>query len=276
MIVNILRQQASICVHERRWAEGLRIARKLIEHDSLDLVGNRAGGICARHLDALDFAAECLRRAVLVDDQDVGTWASLGIVYQLQERWGDSVDAFRHSLTLDPDHVMSFNSLALTQKKAGELDLALHNYDAAAKALVRAIVKNLDNTPDGATYTYFETPTSIWLEYARYGAMYLAIEAGVDGMACDKLDADSQPGLDDRLWEDRPDGAEKRVRWYRAKFYYAIQSALLSDWRYANILGNRAGVLELLGRDDEYREHCLERDLFWPDKGTCGALRTFD
>lgn len=276
MIVNMLRQQAAMCVDEKRWAEGLRIARKLIEIDSLDSFGYRAGGICARHVGELDFASECLRRAVMIDDRDVSAWATLGIVYQLQERWRDSVDAFRHSLNLDHDHVMSFNSLALTQKKSGELDLALHNYDAAAKAMVRVIVRGLDNRRGSATLSHMATPTSLWLEYALYGARYLAVESGMDGMACAEFDEFCGPSQDGMLWEDSRDDAGTLVRWYSANFFYAVQAALRGDWRYANIVGNRANVLKLLGREDEYREHCLERDLFWPEDGVGSALRTFD
>lgn len=276
MIVDLLRQQAVICMQERRWAEGRRIARKLLELKPLDLVGNRAGGLCARHLEDLDFARECLRRAAVIDDKDAWTWATLGIVYQLQEREDDAIDTFRRSLTLDPDHVMSYNSLAMTQRKSGQFDLALHNYEAAAKAMIRTIVRTLDNNPGAATYKHFVTPTSLWVEYARYGARYLAVEAGVDGMVCDDIDEDCTPGRDGRLWDDGPDGDGRRVRRFYQNFFYAIQNALQNDWRYANILGNRAVVLDLLGREDEYREHCLERDLFWPEGGAQGAIRTFD
>src|SRR5438309_2877381 len=52
----------------------------------------------------------------------------------------------RRAIEIDSDYELAYNSLALTQRTSGELDKALYNYDAGAKALARRIVKAMRNS----------------------------------------------------------------------------------------------------------------------------------
>src|SRR5947207_3125506 len=57
-----------------------------------------------------------------------------------------AIMAFRRAIEIDSDYELAYNSLALTQRTSGELDKALYNYDAGAKALARRIVKAMRNS----------------------------------------------------------------------------------------------------------------------------------
>jgi tetratricopeptide (TPR) repeat protein len=68
---------------------------------------------------------------------------ALAIARQLNAEYPAAIDALRLALEIDPDYANAYNTLAMTQKLMGAYEKALHNYDAGAKALARAIVRSL-------------------------------------------------------------------------------------------------------------------------------------
>src|SRR5256885_15429117 len=104
-------------------------------------------GQCCRFLDDIDGAIEYLSHSVEIKSDEPAALLALGIALQLRERWDEAVEAFGRAIQIEPDYELAYNSLALTQRKRGELDKALYNYDAGAKALARRIVKALRNSP---------------------------------------------------------------------------------------------------------------------------------
>jgi len=99
-----------------------------------------------RFLNNIDGAIQHLSRAAELK-RDPSIFLALGIAFQLLNTQSDkAIMAFRRAIEIDSDYELAYNSLALTQRTSGELDKALYNYDAGAKALARRIVKAMRNS----------------------------------------------------------------------------------------------------------------------------------
>src|SRR5438132_10599146 len=143
-----LREGAIASMKAGRFDQALQKLRQLIASGEDDLGVWYMAGQCCRFLGDLDqaigYLSEASRRKA-DKTAEAATFLALGIALQLKERWQEAVNALIRAIEIDPELQMAYNSLALTQKKRGELDKALHNYDAGVKALARGIVKGMRN-----------------------------------------------------------------------------------------------------------------------------------
>lgn len=103
-------------------------------------------GQCCRFLNNIDGAIQHLSRAAELKRDEPSIFLALGIAFQLNTQSDKAIMAFRRAIEIDSDYELAYNSLALTQRTSGELDKALYNYDAGAKALARRIVKAMRNS----------------------------------------------------------------------------------------------------------------------------------
>jgi tetratricopeptide (TPR) repeat protein len=188
---------------------------------------------------------------------------------QLRAQWGEAVEAFRRAIEIDPDYELAYNSLALTQKKAGELEKALHNYDAGAKALVRRLAKAMQNSRNSPILKHRETVGTLWLKYASYAALYLA--SSVKGISAIAWPTGAQAEEEERTekhaglyWADVPNDKGETVRLFLPNYFNTLRESLRHDAAYSNLIGNRGTVLELLGRREDARQHFDEATEFQP------------
>ena len=194
---------------------------------------------------------------------------ALGIALQLATKFDAANEAFKRALQLDPDLAAAYNSLALTQKKAGQLDKALHNYDAGVHALVRGIIKQMVNSRESKIVQHRDTEGTLWMQYAIHGATWLTVSAGgiwsvafpSDAMAVIEEQTGRSGGL---YWVDIPKKDEGTVRLFLPNYFNTVREALRRDIAYANLVGNRGTVLGLLGQHDEARQHEDEAREFEP------------
>ena len=170
---------------------------------------------------------------------------------------------------MDADNELAYNSLALTQEKSGDLDEALRNYDAGIKALVRRIVKAMQNSRDNPVFKHRDTSGSLWTEYAMFGAMYLASVTGdadhvawpTGEQAMEEERTERHAGL---YWVDSPNEEDEIVRLFLPNYFNTFRETITQDTAYATLVGNRGTILESLGRHDEARKHFQEADEFIP------------
>ncbi len=226
-------------------------------------------GQCCRFLDDIDGAIKHLSRAAELERDEPSIFLALGILCQLKPHWDDAIDAFRRAIEIDPDYVLAYNSLALTQKKRGELDKALHNYDAGAKALARRSVKAMRNTRTSPILKHRDTVGTLWVEYASFAALYLASSAeGINGIAWptgeQALEEDRTEKHSGLYWIDVPNDKRETVRLFQPNYFNTFRELLKRDTAYSNLIGNRGTVLELVGRNDEPRQHFDEATEFQP------------
>jgi len=256
-------------MRHQRFGEALSLLHRVIEKAPDQWNAWYMAGQCCRFLNDIDGAIAHLARAAELKADEAPVFLALGIAYQMQARWIDAVEAFRQAINIDPDYELAYNSLALTQKKSGALDKALHNYDAGAKALARRLVKAMSNSRNNPIIKHRHTEGSLWIEYATYAGLYLArsaIDIGSVGwptgeQAMEEERTEKHAGL---YWVDFPMDNNETVRMFLPNYFNTIRESFRHDSAYSNLIGNRGTVLELLGRHGEARQHFDEATEFLP------------
>ncbi|MBM3978214.1 MAG: tetratricopeptide repeat protein [Planctomycetes bacterium] len=261
--------QAIEYMKRQRFGEALPLLRRAIDQDPSLWNAWYMAGQCCRFLEDLDGAIEHLSRAAELKKDEAPIFLALGIAFQLRAQWGQAIESFRRAIEIDPDYELAYNSLALTQKKQGDLDEAFHNYDAGAKALARQIVKAMRNNRNSPILKHRETVGTLWAEYATYAALYLVSTA--DGISDIAWPTGAQALEEERTekhaglyWTDVPNDKRETVRLFLPNYFNTFRESLRRDIAYSNLLGNRGTVLELLGHLDEARQHFDEATEFRP------------
>lgn len=263
-----MRDKAFQLIQEGKHDEALPLFRQLIEADPSDWNAIYLAGQCCRWLDNFDGAIDYLQKAVDINPNEGPVWLALGIAFQLKGDWDNSIEALKKALQIDPDYVLAFNSLALTQKRMGELEKADHNFQAGVLALARQIVKSIPNSPENPIFPHGSSTHNLWLEYAMKVGLHLAIEDNLESvawptgeMAEEESQTHKHEGL---LWVDHKDMDGKPLRVFLPNFYNAFRVTLQSDQIYSNLMGDRGLVLEMLGKEDEAQKHFQEAEEFLP------------
>jgi len=258
-----LRNRAIELFDEKRFREALILFQKIIQTGCFDWGVFYMAGQCCRFINDLDGAIGYLNQADKLNPDDSTILLALGIALQLKECFHEAIEKFRKAIEVDPDFELAYNSLALTQKKIGELEKALHNYDAGAKALTRRIVKAMRNEPSNKIFKHKDINYNLWLEYASYGALYLtALNEDVQAIGWEEEErAELHKGL---YWIDSLTDDGKPVRVILSNYFNTFRETLGRDSAYANLIGNRGTVLKLLGRNKEAQKHFDEASYFLP------------
>lgn len=254
---------------DQHFGEALQLFRRVIDQDPSQWYVWYMAGQCCRFLNDIDGSIEHLSRAAELKRDEPSIFLALGIAFQLSTQWDNAIEAFRRAIEIDSDYELAYNSLALTQKKRGQLDKALYTYDAGAKALVRRIVKAMRNNRTSSILKHRETVGTLWHEYVIYAALYLASSAeGINSMAwptgeqaLEEERTEKHSGL---YWIDVPNDKRETVRLFLPNYFNTFRELLKRDATYSNLVGNRGTVLELLGRHDEARQHFEEATEFQP------------
>ena len=210
-----------------------------------------------------------LSRAADAAPRKASVFLALGIALQLGDRWQEARVALARAIEIDADYALAYNSLALTQKLDGELEKAAHNYDAGCKALACGIVKSFRNERQSPIRKYSETRGELWTDNAMYAALHLvANDEGLEGVAwLTGEQAENEERTETRgglYWEDVVEKKDAKVRRFLLNYFNTFRERLKEDAVYSNLLGNRATVLDLLGREEEARQHRNEAVEFLP------------
>jgi len=253
----------------QNFGEALQLLHRAIDQDPSQWNAWYMAGQCCRFLNDIDGAVDHLARAAELKADEPPVFLALGIAFQLNTQWDHAIEAFGRAIEIDSDYDLAYNSLALTQKKCGQLDKALHNYDAGAKALARRIAKVMRNDRINPILKHRDTEGSLWTEYAMYAALYLASSAyGIISIAWpngqqaqEEERTEEHAGL---YWIDTPNDKGEAVRLFLPNYFNTFREQLKRDAAYSNLIGNRGTILELLGRPGEARQHFSEADEFQP------------
>lgn len=267
-----LLDQAANLVRAGRCEEALRVlavplSRKEVNWQALYLAGQSH-----RDLNDLAPAVDLLKKAAAAAPTVAPVFLALGIAFQLRGQFKESKEALARAIELDGDYALAFNSLAMTQKLTGELEKALHNYDAGCKALARRIAKGMRNDRESPIVKYRDTRGTIWVEHAMYGALHLVASdehlAGIAWLtgeqAADEERTEAHGGL---YWKDGSDGNGGTVRLFLPNYLNTFRSILKLEPAYANLIGNRSTVLRLMKRDAEADDHLAEAQEFMTGTG---------
>jgi tetratricopeptide (TPR) repeat protein len=264
-----MRDKAFQLIEEGNFAEALPLFRSVIEADPSDWNSVYLAGQCCRFMNDFDGAIEYLRRATELNSNEKSVWLALAIANQLNENWDNAIKAIKRAFKIDPDYVLAFNTLAMTQKRMGELEKADHNYNAGAEALARCILKEMSNTSDSPILTIRGSRNNLWIEYAMYAAFYIAanedhLEAVATPnaeMAKEEERTQKHKGL---FWIDQEGQDGKTFRLFLPNYFNTFHITLRRDRTYSELMGNRGLVLEMLGRQEDADKHFQEAEEFSP------------
>ena len=262
--------QAIQLMQARRFSDALRLLLRAGEEDPSSWSTWYMAGQCCRFSNDLAGAVTHLTRAVSLNPTDPGVFLALGIALQLTQRYQQAIEALQAGVRLDPDYELAYNSLGVTYRKMGQLAAAADSYENGLKALSRQIVKTLTNSPDNPIAPpMLTTAGQLWVEYCMYGAMYLCSSAPqvarlawpTGSQAIEEERVHHHKGL---YWSDSTDAKGAMTRLFLPNYFNAFQRALRRDGTYANLLGNRGTVLDLLGKAEEGERHVREAEEFLP------------
>lgn len=255
----------------QKFDQAYSIFRSLITQSPSDGGLHYMAGQCARFLNDLPAAISHLSSAVRLNPSEASFSYGLGIALQLAGRLDEAIEAFKVTLELNPDLELAYNSLALTQKKMGEFELALHNYEEGIRALTRRLVKAMTNSPDNRIYNHRDTIGQLWAKFAVWGAMYVCSTAPhVKNMAFPTGEAAVQEeksqahhGL---YWLDSTDPQVNVTRLFLPNYFNTFCQLLHNDTTYSTLPGNRGTILELMAQHEEAQTHFTEAEEFMPPK----------
>jgi tetratricopeptide (TPR) repeat protein len=239
-----------------------------LPQDSDDWHDHYAVGQYCRFAQDYPKACTALSRANELSPRQPPVLLALAIALQLNAEYAAAIDALRLALEIDPDYALAYNTLAMTQKLMGAYEKAAHNYDAGAKALARVITKSLRNAEDSHRLPDGHSQQNLWLEYAAFGAIYLATHASVAHLAWptgEMAERDSRTReFRGWYWQDHLDAERKLTRLFLPNYFNTFRARLRADSLYANLVGNRSTVLRLMGNIDEADQHMQEAEDFTP------------
>jgi tetratricopeptide (TPR) repeat protein len=253
-----------------RYGEALHFFRRALDIDPHQWNVWYMAGQCHRLLNEIDAAILHLSRAAELKENEPGVLLGLGIALQIRERWDEAVDAFRRAIEADSEFELAYNSLAYTQQKRGQLDKALHNYNAGAEALTRRLVKGLNNNPSNPILIHPDTTGQHWVQYAEYGAMYLSALASsrleitrvafpTSESAVEEQRTQRHAGL---YWSDVKDESSTVTRTFLPNYLNTFWERLRAESSYAILIANQGITLQLLGRNAEAESYFDEASEF--------------
>ena len=263
------RDAAIALMRTGNYQEALEGFNALIAEEPRDWSLFYMAGQCARFSNDTQSATAYLLRAAELEHSEPQVFLALGIAQQLQGQLFESQESFRKALELDSDMDSAYNSLAITQKKMGKLDLALHNQEEGLKALSRSIAKRMRNIEEKKIFPHPNVQGARWLEYAMNAATYLcAIEPDISKLAWPtgdqalaEIESQSHRGF---YWRDTTDTEGAKTRLFLPNFFNTFFSILRNETAYSTMLGNLGSVLELQGNKTEAQLCYEEAEEFLP------------
>lgn len=250
-------------INSGKYEEALILIRKLIEEFPGDAHYLYLAGQCCRFLNDFNGAISYLKSSADLSPVQQEIFLALGIAYQLNENFEQSVYELNKAIEIDPTYTLAFNSIALTRKRVGDLEKSSHAFDEAAKALAKCLCMDLVNAEENPIFRYVGSRNELWAEYAMFGAMFGAMfhaanEDDIDvlawptgEMALREESSHVHRGL---FWKDSVVGGRK-TGLFLPNFFNTFESVLRSDRSYANIIGDRGLVLKMQGDLADARKH---------------------
>ena len=178
---------------------------------------------------------------------------------------------FAQALDVDSDSVLTYNSLAITQRMLGEYEKAVYNYDAGLKALARRIMMRMSDSPANPLVPPRETASYLWAGYASYAAIWSAAKANLAGVAVPSSElaqAESAHHANGGRHYVDCDSPKGIVRQLLPNFFEAFREALIMEELYPLLLENRGRAFAELGDTEQSHMHFSEAEEFRALRGS--------
>lgn len=257
-------------IDSKQYEAAIETIKPILIHDKSNWYALYLLGQCFRFIGNFDSSIYFHLEAIKANDREPCVFLALGIAYQLAEKFNEAIEAFKAAIRLDPHYPLAYNSLALTLKKCGDLELSLNVYEDGIFALARSIIMSMKNTHDNEQIEEFgNTENGHWRKYAHYAAEWMTKTDGVlyDGRPIQSLIfAHTWLATDDSFkgiyWDDRKNEDGEMFRLFMPNYLNTFMATLKRGGIYAKLVENRGVVLELQGKLKEATEHYDEANNF--------------
>jgi len=265
-----IQNQVRRCFDERRFDEALALLELEIAHGPKpDWHPLYLAGQAARFLNRLQDAEKYLRSATNASgNQRPEVLLGLGIVLQLQDKFGEACVAFVDALAIEKDNDAVLNSLALTYRKMNRLDDALATYEKALTGFCRRLAMSFDNSPNNNIIGHSDTKGELWTSKAVEMAMFVAVT--IEGTSAVAFPTGESAELEARtkahkglLWTVQQ-ANEKKTVVILPNFFDTFREQLRDSRTYAVLLNNFGRVHAALGRKQDAQKCFLESIEFTP------------
>lgn len=263
---NELLQKGMTCFTNNNFSQAILYFKQINKQDPSDWNAKYLVGQCYRFLNDYPNAISYLEQALKLSKDQSSVYHALGVAYHLNGDYPAALDALSRGKDLDPENEVFYISYAMTCKAMGEYKKALANLESAKKVLARRVAKAMNNERNNPIYPHHNSSYGLWEDCAFEGALYLTVRSGIKGVALpsgevaqDELSTRRHEGL---FWVDQEDNKGQTTRLFLPNYFNTIFILLTSDSAYFNIIGNMSAVLDLLGRQEEAREHYQEAMYF--------------
>ena len=191
---------------------------------------------------------------------------ALGIICQKKGEYNEAIKLHSRSLDLDDTQPLSWNSLAYTQKYMKLYDKAEKNYETGIKVHLRNIVKSLNNNINSVFYPHNEVAIQpLFTQYALDAAIYLTVKKNYNSISVPNAAAAEAIIKDETrkslYWSIHTTKDGEKTFVVMPNFFNTLLHKLLKDETYFLLLGNKAEVLELQGKE-EAKKYWTEVKLF--------------
>ncbi len=226
-------------------------------------------GICQRAKEQFQMAVQSLQQANRLQPDQQQVLLALGIAQQMGGDLDAALATMKRLVERYPEYVLGYNSLGMTLKLLARPADAAEAYDYGAKVLARNWAEALTNRPDSPRLPHWTSRNSIWMRYALWAALTVAVVDGMEAIATptgeSALEEARTKSSRGYYWLDHDEGLNgKRIRAFQPNYFNSLAAYLRADKRYANLVGNRSTVLTMLGEEDEARMHLEEAQDFSP------------
>jgi len=193
---------------------------------------------------------------------------ALGIVYHQVGSYNEAINLHTKSLGLDDTQPSTWNSIGISQKYLKQYDKAETNYETAINVHLKNIVKSLNNSKNSVFYPHSEDmfKAPLFTKYAMDAAIFLTVKKNYDsisapsGAAAEAIVADeSRKSL---YWSEQITKDGKKTFVVMPNFFNTLFYSLFKNNTYFLLIGNKAEVLELQGKENETKKYWTEANLF--------------
>jgi tetratricopeptide (TPR) repeat protein len=216
-------------------------------------------GQCLRFSGKIASSISALTKATQLDPSQESYFLALGIAYQLNESYEESLGSLRQAHAIKSDYVEAYISAAITLKHMGNPEKSAEIFDEAANALILQHIRNQPNDYATRIYGFRPMQGGLWTGYLSKTMLLICAQQDIGAIRFPtsktvalEYESHENGGL---FWKDVTLGDGQMTRILMPNLYDYVRESLISDMRYSLILGDKSLVLSSLGRFYEAEEH---------------------
>lgn len=268
MTTDDLRKAAFSLLAARRFQEALPKVLRALETWPGDWGLLHGLAIAVDATKGIEHAHPHFARALQASPNNPVTLTMFGLGLHREGQHIEAKHRFVEAATSNPDYHDAYVGLALAQRDLGEFDKAVHNLDAAGKAMARTMARfaGQHNSVSSPIYPYRRLGRDLWVEHAVFGAMHLVAEDG--GLGEFRLPTHELAQVEYRerrfqgLYFRDIDENGKLSRLYLPNYLDSFREWLVGHASYISICEVMGQVLHALGRSEEGQDHQAEAEAF--------------